>query len=105
MEKYDSGGQILLGSFIPYDTPSPEFYAYYADYDWVVFCWIFGNMLALPKGFPMYCIDLKQIMAEKELAIQKISPTYSIKKTKKYPKQRNEDNTIADVRWNEKLHR
>ena len=41
-----------------------EFYAYYADYDWVVFCWIFGRMIDLPKGFPMYCNDLKQSLDE-----------------------------------------
>jgi hypothetical protein len=44
---------------------NPEFYAYYADYDWVVFCWLFGEMMDLPKGFPMYCKDLKQILDEK----------------------------------------
>jgi len=42
-----------------------EFYAYYADYDWVVFCWLFGKMINLPEGFPKYCIDLKQILDEK----------------------------------------
>lgn len=44
------------------DDKSPEFYGYYADYDWVVFCWIFGRMIDLPEHFPMYCIDLKQIL-------------------------------------------
>jgi hypothetical protein len=43
----------------------PKFYAYYADYDWVVFCWIFGKMMDLPSGFPKYCNDLKQILEEK----------------------------------------
>ena len=38
----------------------PEFWGYYADYDWVVFCQIFGTMMDLPKGWPMYCRDLKQ---------------------------------------------
>ncbi len=41
---------------------SPEFWAYFADYDWVVFCQIFGAMIDLPKGFPMFCNDLKQEM-------------------------------------------
>lgn len=41
-----------------------EFYAYYADYDWVVFCSLFGRMIDLPKGFPMYCKDLKQMLDE-----------------------------------------
>lgn len=42
------------------EDKSPEFWAYYADYDWVVFCWLFGAMIDLPKGWPMYCRDLKQ---------------------------------------------
>jgi hypothetical protein len=39
---------------------TPEFWAYYADYDWVVLCQLFGTMMDLPKGWPMYCRDLKQ---------------------------------------------
>lgn len=39
-----------------------EFWGYYADYDWVVFCWIFGRMIDLPEGFPMFCHDIKQDM-------------------------------------------
>ena len=38
----------------------PEFWGYYADYDWVVFCWLFGPMIEKPKHFPMYCRDIKQ---------------------------------------------
>lgn len=40
----------------------PEFWAYHADYDWVAFCWLFGKMIDLPKHFPMYCRDLKQLI-------------------------------------------
>src|SRR3990167_2200166 len=39
----------------------PEFWGYYADYDWVVFCQLFGTMMDLPKMFPMYCRDIKQL--------------------------------------------
>lgn len=39
----------------------PEFWGYYADYDWVVFCWIFGTMMELPRKFPKYCNDIKQL--------------------------------------------
>jgi len=41
--------------------PKPEFWAYYADYDWVVLCQLFGRMIDLPKGWPMYCRDVKQL--------------------------------------------
>jgi hypothetical protein len=44
----------------PAEFGTPEFWGYYADYDWVVFAQIFGTMMDLPKGFPMYCRDLKQ---------------------------------------------
>jgi hypothetical protein len=39
----------------------PEFWAYYADYDWVVLCQLFGRMIDLPIGWPMYCRDFKQL--------------------------------------------
>ncbi len=56
------GKEIL--AFIGND-PEPEFWGYYADYDWVVFCQIFGAMIDLPKGWPMFCMDLKQLCQEK----------------------------------------
>ncbi len=39
---------------------TPKFWAYYADYDWVVLCQLFGRMVDLPPDFPKYCRDLKQ---------------------------------------------
>lgn len=39
----------------------PEFWAWYADYDWVALCQLFGRMIDLPKGWPMYCRDFKQL--------------------------------------------
>lgn len=50
-----------IAAFVGHDGSSkPEFWAYYADYDWVVFCQLFGTMGDLPHGFPMYCRDIKQ---------------------------------------------
>lgn len=95
----------------------PKFYAYYADYDWVAFCWLFGKMMDLPKGFPMYCNDLKQILDEKahrmtyntidtkkQKQIDVKEWIESIKNHPNYPKQENEHNALADARWNKKLH-
>ncbi len=78
----------IILDFIGNDIP--EFWGYYADYDWVVFCWLFGSMIALPKSWPMYCKDLKQLLDE--LNIDKI------------PDPINEHNALADAIWNEKLH-
>lgn len=49
---------------------SPEFWAYYADYDWVVLCQLYGRMIDLPKGWPMFCRDLKQYSMDR--GIEKI---------------------------------
>lgn len=52
--------------FAPPDK-RPEFWGYFADYDWVVFAWLFGRMIDLPKGYPMWCRDVKQEMARLRL--------------------------------------
>jgi hypothetical protein len=73
-----------------------NFYAYYADYDWVVFCWLFGRMMDLPKGFPMYCKDLKQIMDSKGLD--------SDWKDTNCPDPEGEHNALVDAKWNLQLY-
>lgn len=94
-----------------------EFYAYYADYDWVAFCSIFGRMIDLPKGFPMYCRDLKQSLddkvskylfdTEKKVAgrTREASTLAIIKNKENYPKQTNEHNALADAQWNYELYK
>lgn len=76
---------------------SPEFYAYYADYDWVVFCWLFGSMINLPKHFPMYCKDLKQIMDD-------LGSTSELKAHPDYPSNLGEHIALTDAYWNKALH-
>jgi hypothetical protein len=38
----------------------PVFWGYFPAYDWVAFCWLFGNMDELPFRFPQLCLDTKQ---------------------------------------------
>ena len=78
-----------------YDNFKPEFYGYYADYDWVVFCWLFGRMIDLPRGFPMYCRDLKQMMDESGLDKKW--------KQNKCPDPEGEHNALIDAKWNLQL--
>lgn len=87
-----------------------EFYGYYADYDWVVFCWLFGKMNDLPNGFPMYCRDLKQQL---DYILESNTHTLSDKYIYKnniefhpnYPKQINEHDALSDAKWNYKLYK
>ena len=87
---------------------SPEFYGYYADCDWVVFCWLFDKMIDLPTGFPMYCIDLKQELDRKAnnkvIFLTKEEGIKRLKQDIDYPKQTNEHNALDDARWNKKLY-
>lgn len=109
----DFGGQILLGSFIPNEYPNIEFYGYYSAYDHVALCWLFGRMIDLPKGFPMYSKDLKQISdssyseAKRRYYNNPINEGKSFISELKlhpiYPKQSNEHNALADAKWNKDL--
>lgn len=69
------------------DGDKPEFCGYYCDYDWVVFAQMFGTMMDLPDGWPMYCRDIKQLcddLGNPEL-----------------PKQTGaEHNALSDAIWN-----
>ena len=56
--------------FIAAGPGKPEFWGYYCDYDWVVFCQLFGTMMELPKGYPMYMNDLKQLLMSKGNPLQ-----------------------------------
>lgn len=73
------------------DKQIPEFWGYYADYDWVAFCQIFGRMMNLPKGYPMYCNDLVQ------LANTKGNPKFDVE-------NKNEHHALADAIWNKNYY-
>lgn len=104
-----------------------KFKAYFADYDWVMFCTIFGTMMDLPDGFPMYCFDLKQEFDNVAELVHEVreeennhkgiislvdeypltmdgTKTY-MKESDSYPKQSdsNEHNALNDAIWNLQL--
>jgi 3' exoribonuclease, RNase T-like len=99
------------------ELKKPIFYGYYSAYDWVVFCQLHGIMMDLPKGYPFYCIDLKQILDETEQKlkdengyVQQIAEPLialhpSIKDFGTYPKKQVvEHHALYDARWIKELH-
>lgn len=69
----------------------PMFWTYYGSYDWIALAQLFGPMIALPKHFPMFCMDLKQ------LAVSLGDPPL--------PKQASgQHNALHDARWNREVH-
>lgn len=69
----------------------PEFWAYYASYDWVALCQLYGTMMDLPREFPMFVMDIKQY------AMDLGNP--------KLPEQTDtEHNAINDANWNKSTY-
>ena len=70
----------------------PEIWAYYADYDWVALCQLYGTMMDLPQHFPKFCMDLKQ------LSVDVGSP--------RHPEHHGgEHDALIDAKWNRELYR
>jgi 3' exoribonuclease, RNase T-like len=91
-EETDFGEPFAAHNGIRRMDPKPEFWGYYADYDWVVLCRLFGRMIDLPKHFPMFCRDLKQ------LSVDLGNPEHP-------PDPADAHNALADARWNRDLYR
>lgn len=73
------------------DDPAPRFWAYFADYDWVVFCRLWGQMVDLPSKFPMYCLDLKQTLHHMQVSDIKGKVPQSVTQ---------QHDALVDARWN-----
>lgn len=66
----------------------PELWAYYGAYDHVALAQLWGRMISLPKGLPMYTRDIKQEMDRVQM------PRASA------PVHDDEHHALADARWN-----
>ncbi|MBZ9939184.1 3'-5' exoribonuclease [Mesorhizobium sp. BR1-1-16] len=76
----------IAADIVAFAGTKPEFWAYYSDYDWVCLCQLYGRMIDLPDGWPMFCLDLKQ------MAVAFGSP--------KLPEQASvEHNALTDAVW------
>lgn len=62
IEDVDQLGMAGISQLITPKDKKPEFWAYFADYDWVILCQLYGRMIDLPENWPMYCRDFKQLL-------------------------------------------
>jgi hypothetical protein len=76
----------IAGSLISFMGEKPEIWGYFSAYDWVVVCQLFGTMMDLPKGWPMYCRDVRQ--SADLIGIDEIDVP-----------QKNEHHALADAEW------
>jgi hypothetical protein len=83
--------EALLDFINPTKQYPVDLWAYYADYDHVVLCWLFGTMMDLPEGMPMYTRDIKQLCDSMG--------------NPKLPEQgEGEHNALDDAMWNWKAY-
>lgn len=79
-----------LRTFIENGKTIPEFWAYFADYDWILFVWLLGGrMVDLPKDWPKFCLDLKQSMVTLGISKNQL-PSIDAN---------NQHDALVDARW------
>lgn len=91
---YTKHWSTLIMQFVGEANNPPDFWGYFSDYDWVIFCKLFGRMINLPKNLPMFCLDLKQLALS-------VGITESLKKLVPI---KDEHSAIADARWVRTVH-
>ncbi|WP_210414788.1 3'-5' exoribonuclease domain-containing protein [Microlunatus elymi] len=64
----------IAADLVAFAGANPEWWAYYADYDWVALCQLFGPMVDLPSGWPMFCRDLEQLAVDLGIDIESSVP-------------------------------
>ncbi|MBP33211.1 3'-5' exoribonuclease [Methylobacterium sp.] len=75
----------IQSDIVGFAGSAPEFWAYYASYDWVALCQLFGTMMELPHSWPMFVRDVQQWRSELG------NPDL--------PAQENEHDALADAQW------
>jgi hypothetical protein len=53
--------KMIANQILEFCGDSPEFWADYASYDWVVLCQLFGLMINIPHGWPSFVFDIQQL--------------------------------------------
>lgn len=76
----------------PQKGANTELWAYFGAYDHVVLCQLFGTMMDLPEGMPMFTHDLMQLWA-------------AAGRPEKPEQAEGAHNALHDARWNADLYR
>lgn len=80
-----------LLEFILPDGRPPHLWTWYGCYDHVVMCWLWGQMVDLPEGLPMFTRDLKPMLPffEAVCGAEIEAP----------PKPKDAHDALSDARW------
>lgn len=94
-EKFAKTRASIRREFFEFAGENPEFWADYGAYDWVALCQMYGPMIDLPSGWPMFVRDIQQY---KELVA---GADFKLD----YPRENSEHHALHDAwdckyRWN-----
>lgn len=64
----------IAADLVAFAGPDPEWWAYFGAYDWVALCQLYGPMVDLPKGWPMFCRELEQLARDLDLDVEERVP-------------------------------
>lgn len=82
--------QQIAASVRHFVGSEPEFWAYYADYDWVVLCQLFGTMMSLPDSWPKFCLDIRQL-------------SFDLGNPSLQRPEGGDHDALADAQWNRRI--
>lgn len=71
-----------------------EIWAYFASFDWVLFCQVFGDFDDLPEACPRACFDLHQLWAVHARAAGAFKP----------PSPEKAHHALVDAEWNREFY-
>lgn len=79
---------VVSAEIVEFAGWNPEFWGYFAAYDWVALCQLYGGMMQLPKReeWPQFCLDVNQL--RRSLGNPELPKQTSI-----------EHNALADAKW------
>lgn len=82
--------QKIREDIVAFAGARPEFWAYYATYDWLCLSQLFGRMLDVPAHWPHFVMDIQQLR--------------TMMGVRDLPKQEGtEHNALDDAIWNKRV--
>ena len=78
----------IASQLVAFAGSEPEWWAYFAAYDWVSLCQLYGPMIHLPDGWPFYCRDVQQFADQLHIDLEAELPPPTIA-----------HNALRDAEW------
>lgn len=80
---------VIAKEILEFAGDFPEFWGWYGAYDWVALCQLYGRMMDLPKNWPMFVRDVRQLQERRvKLPVQNLLTKH---------------NALADAQWTKQV--